>query len=788
MLKNTLPLVLVLLAAPAWAQFHIPNAADAFAADQAEVDSVDLDILAAGLAGMGVVSGCAVTAQASPDMTLAVASGSVKIGSTVASVSAGNVTITAAHATLARFDLVVVNDSGTKSVTAGTASSNPSFPAIPASSVVLAAVYVPAADTTIESNHITDKRVILSGAVGTALTSGRVPYATTGGVLTDDADLTFDSGTNMLTVGRSYFTDYAEFASNNYNRGVIGVASSAVAFDGAGLTWVAANTPDAPQMLTGTTSNSWHLSDYGDRLFDFQNGPCGAVACADPTFIIHSHNQSTSQYLALSHNGSTAQINTTAGLYFNASTAYFNLTSGSGGIQLAGAANGLWNGTSNWLVGPTGYQTQTTGLGLWPGTANYALLAEYGDQGFNFAHAAATDPTLFIHSHNQSTTQYGSLQHDGTNFRIGTGTGSIFLIGNVWDGGAGNYFGSPNASTTGLAFMPEQSSLTPDSGILLTGTTANSVHVAEFGDNSFDFQNGPCGTSACTDPSLIVHSHNQATNQWISVSHNGTSGRIIAPVFVLQNEAVTSGIESDVGNSRTVYRAPQDHTFYAGGLTKLVMLPGSVPVGGLAGIPATTPDALGLLTDTLSNSVHLMENADAAFDFNNGPAGTAAATNPQLIVHDKDQNTTNYQALGLSGLSGSFRVTLTESSATAVVQVPVASSAGTGGFFGYCIFAADATDQQQRCSEIRFAVSNKAGTETCGMTALAGAADASILETEDGNAASISAGTLTYTIACDTSPTNAVNLTVNAVSSLTQTTLEARGQVRLIGPGEPLPQ
>lgn len=141
--------------------FTIPNEADAAFAAQAAPDKVDIDILVAGVGGTGVISGCAVTAQGTPDMTLAVASGSVRVGSTVATVSAGNVTITAANATNPRFDLVVVDSAGAKSVTAGIAAASPAFPSIPANSVVVAAVYVPAADTAINTNQIVDKRVLL---------------------------------------------------------------------------------------------------------------------------------------------------------------------------------------------------------------------------------------------------------------------------------------------------------------------------------------------------------------------------------------------------------------------------------------------------------------------------------------------------------------------------------------------------------------------------------------------------------------------------------------------------
>lgn len=139
--------------------FTIPNSPDAAFADQAEPDAQDLRIITDGSAGTGVLTGCAVTAQGSPDMTVAVAAGGVIVAGAYAAVTAGNVTITAADGTNPRFDLIVVSSAGVKSATAGTASSNPVFPTIPASSVVLAAVYVPASDTAINSNQIVDKRV-----------------------------------------------------------------------------------------------------------------------------------------------------------------------------------------------------------------------------------------------------------------------------------------------------------------------------------------------------------------------------------------------------------------------------------------------------------------------------------------------------------------------------------------------------------------------------------------------------------------------------------------------------
>jgi hypothetical protein len=129
----------------------------------ASPDAVDFMIMLAADAGIGVVSGLTVTPNSSGvNLNVNIAAGTVLINGMQYSIAAvTNLTVAAADGTNPRFDLIVCS-STTVSRTGGTAAANPVFPAIPASSAVLAAVYIPAAATSITATNIVDKRVIMS--------------------------------------------------------------------------------------------------------------------------------------------------------------------------------------------------------------------------------------------------------------------------------------------------------------------------------------------------------------------------------------------------------------------------------------------------------------------------------------------------------------------------------------------------------------------------------------------------------------------------------------------------
>lgn len=106
----------------------------------------------------GVESGAGVTAQGTPDQTVAVATGTVRIGGRKVVVTGGNVSLTAADGTNPRWDAITVDTSATKAAVDGTAARDPVYPTIPDGRVVLAYVYRAANDNTIDTADITDTR------------------------------------------------------------------------------------------------------------------------------------------------------------------------------------------------------------------------------------------------------------------------------------------------------------------------------------------------------------------------------------------------------------------------------------------------------------------------------------------------------------------------------------------------------------------------------------------------------------------------------------------------------
>lgn len=111
--------------------------------------------------------------------------------------------------------------------------------------------------------------------------------------------------------------------------------------------------------------------------------------------------------------------------------------------------------------------------------------------------------------------------------------------------------------------------------------------------------------------------------------------------------------------------------------------------------------------------------------------------------------------------------TLTKSSATSVVDIAIPSNSALGGEFFYSIFATDGTDYQVLRGHIPFSAVSKAGT----LTATAGTAV---------EITSLSTGTFTNTVT-NVTGTNKITLKLNAVPSLTATTLTVSYRIIMDG-------
>lgn len=211
------------------------------------------------------------------------------------------------------------------------------------------------------------------------------------------------------------------------------------------------------------------------------------------------------------------------------------------------------------------------------------------------------------------------------------------------------------------------------------------------------------------------------------------------------------------------------------GATFLRLGSSSSAKGMLGEFTAATPDTPVLATGSTANAFTLMEQGDSATDVGNGSCGTAACTHPQLNIQSATPGQTQYRSLAYWGTAGRAVKTLVESAATSTMRVSLAQEAGTAGTYYYSIYATDGATPQIRSGRVIFSVTNDGGTETC------------VLGTPE-ETDNTPTGTLTVTVTCDVTPTDAVDIQLNAVSSLTQTSLDAYSSLDLVGPGQVAPQ
>jgi hypothetical protein len=185
-------------------------------------------------------------------------------------------------------------------------------------------------------------------------------------------------------------------------------------------------------------------------------------------------------------------------------------------------------------------------------TSRSVVIIEEGDRGFDFAHGAQTNPTVFVHSANQATDEWLSLTHDQTNGVISTGTGALSiggqvtshslsangdLIANMLEVNASLYADSALV-TASIIYMGSNQDIRYDTnyGALImgstlqaaacsifgTGTSGNYLLICEFNDRATNF-----GHAAQTNPTIFIQSADATdTTQWLSLAHDQTDAVI----------------------------------------------------------------------------------------------------------------------------------------------------------------------------------------------------------------------------------------------------------------------
>lgn len=282
------------------------------------------------------------------------------------------------------------------------------------------------------------------------------------------------------------------------------------------------------------------------------------------------------------------------------------------------------------------------------------------------------------------------------------------------------------------------------------------------------------GPSAVATGANTVAIGNSATGgtglNGVAIGTSATSGTLVSCIAIGSSSSCTSTNGISVGRN-TVNAQAQSIALGLGATTTAAQ---QMVVGGsnTSTGPITSVYVGSGVTDSTANSVTWngtggsgSDNAGASVTWVPGIA-TGTAASGSWVVKTGVPRATGSTAQGtiVRELIRAKPTTLTESTATAVVTIPVATGKVIGGRLLYTVSATDGTDFQATSGEVLYAAVDKGGTVT-------------VTITQSAETSAASAGTLTSTWTGVANGTN-IDLKCNAVSSLTQTVLEVHGQIR----------
>lgn len=313
---------------------------------------------------------------------------------------------------------------------------------------------------------------------------------------------------------------------------------------------------------------------------------------------------------------------------------------------------------------------------------------------------------------------------------------------------------------------------TPDSYYLSTDPLSNAIVLGEASDAGFDF-----ATTQKTDPTLVIHSHNQNTTQWIGAYHNATNG------------VVESGTNSVLLRSGSVNHLAAD----------------------TEGVRINTTDALGFTSGNVaSTAVDAFFSREAAATIQMGADVNGAAVNQTFKAHDgitgsdilgakltlasglgtgaavSGPLTINRQLVKASGSTAQtygqgFVVApskiLSNTSATAqtVATISTTTLSSGGVTFHYCVSATSGTAADADTGSIHISWNNVGGT----VAATAG----TIINSVQSNSSGTLAATPTVTVA-----TNVVSIKLTPTwATIVPTTVTYFGTFMVYGQDSVIP-
>ena len=273
-----------------------------------------------GVAGFNTSGDMKVTQSGTPGMSVVVARGGVYIKGDDATdqglyfqYNDADVTLTvpAAHATLARKDIVVCHvydnfhgqagDTAILEYIAGTAAGSPAEPTLPATAYKLATVDVPAADTSITNSQITDRRSIASLNTGAIIVPSARVYRSSNQSIADTTSVTIQfnaedydtlamhSGSSTQVVvptgaaGKYFVSGQVDYAANATGR-----RSTSIFQNGAQIAKQSALTVggSASTALGASTVVNANDGDYFEvAAFQTSGGSLNALSGTDSTWL-----------------------------------------------------------------------------------------------------------------------------------------------------------------------------------------------------------------------------------------------------------------------------------------------------------------------------------------------------------------------------------------------------------------------------------------------------------------------------------------------------------------------